>query len=123
MKADRLPLSFDCTPPNFCILLNYLYIFILQLIISQLFMSIFDCSKRIKHFLDSFVDEFLADLRSFFSCQILQCRVISIRIFLSIHLGNCQGILNDGRFRQLCIVEITLKIILFFLYIHRLFFT
>lgn len=74
-------------------------------------MSVFDCLQPIRHFLDPFVDEFLADLCLPFSYQILQCRIIPVRVFLSVHLGNYPAFLNDRQVRRLCTVEITLKTI------------
>ena len=77
-------------------------------------MSVFDCLQPIRHFLDHFVDEFFADLRPPFSYQILQCRIIPVRVFSSVHFVNYPAILNDRQVRRLCTVEITLKTIFSF---------
>ncbi len=87
IKVGVLLSYLDRTPPNFCVLLSYLYVSILQLIISPLFIFVFDGLPSIKNF--------LVDLHSFFFYSIFQYQVILVKIFSSLHLGNFLEILND----------------------------
>ena len=105
----------------FYTLLSYLYISILQLISSQLFIPVLHFSQPSKYFSDFSVDELLAHLYSPLSYQILQCRIVPERIYSSVHLGNCPAILYSRQVRRLSTVEISIKTVLFFPCAHGIF--